>query len=424
MADNIRTIKTSFNTLSNSTTTRNTHTYLPNTALTKEYYSTGALNLISDTAESVSLLAGTANVLPEYLLLGTDVTTNGLKEDYENLSEQLRNQTNSYLTSKVNRIKSLWNKKVDVTVESLLGEVSAYAMDMDNLGSNLVKKLTSIAGTMTGTNLKNADSLGDVVSALGSDYFTALTADGSLNETINNLNSVKTVASTLSSAVQIYNTITQLKKIYEGLSNTLSIASNFALSFWSGGATAVESVNTIAEVAQINISKLRTMVLYTVKKFLFPMKIKVPALLVGDLDSINVRQAMLTDSDSLYNRLFNKDYYDTVQYTEQWANAIEKAVSAVKQASNDVQVTEDNYEKLFKNVMTDSYMNEITAMSRKTAGIQDFPTDAIQKSQDDNSSTKTESAWQALWGDKSKLTPITSVESLVKVSATLYEAEE
>lgn len=424
MADNIRTIKNSFNTLSNSTTTRNTHTYLPNTALTKEYYSTGALNLISDTAESVSLLAGTANVLPEYILSGTDVSTNGLKEDIENLSEQVQNQTNSYITSKVNRIKSLWNKKVDVTVESLLGEVSAYAMDMDSLGSNLVKKLTSIAGTMTGTNLKNADGVGDVVSALGTDYFNALTADGSLNETINNLNSVKTIASTLSSAVQVYKTITQLKKIYEGLSNTLSIASNFALSFWSGGATAVESVNTIAEVAQINISKLRTMVLYTVKKFLFPMKIKVPALFVGDLDSINVRQAMLTDSNSIYNRLFDQDYYDTVQYTEEWANAIQKAVSAVKQASKDVQVTEENYEKLFKNVMTDSYMSEITAMSRKTAGIQDFPTDAIQKSQDDYSSTKTESAWQALWGDKSKLTPITSVESLVKVSATLYEAEE
>lgn len=421
MADNIRQIKSSFSTLNSATETRNNKAYLPSTALTKQYYSLGALELVSDSANAVSLLAGTANAIPSYLFSGTDVSANGLYNDITSLSEQVANQTEDYINSKVNRLKKLWNTKVDVTIQTLVGEVSAYALDLDNIGSNTLKKLTQIMSNITGTNLNSADSIGDVVSALGTDYFNALSADGSLKETINQLNSVKTVASALSTAVQIYKSIAMIKKIYEGLANTLSIASDFALSFWSGGTSAVKAVNTSAEVLQINITKLKTLALYTMKKFLFPIKVKIPALLVGDVDSLTVRSTMM-GSSSVWGSLFDSEYYENVQYTQEWQNAIKKAITAVQTASATVTYVSGNYDRLFRNVMSDSYMSQITAKARKTAGLRDFPTDNIQKSYDGISSTRSTGAWQAIWGDKASLSPINSVESLIKVSGKVNEA--
>lgn len=414
MADNLRSIKNSFKTLSNaSLLTKNTGNYAS---------AMGIANLVSDTANSVSALADVANSVPSYLLSGTDMSLNGLKEDVTNTYTALKDTTSNYLNEKQERLKKLWNTKVDVTIESIIGEVTSFAVDLDDIGGTVLKKLTSFVGTVTGTNLNDTDSFGDVVSTLGSDYFNALSADGSLNETINQLNSVKTVATTLNTAVQIYNAVVKIKKVYEGLSNTLSIASGFAMSYWSGGTSAVESVNTTANVAQREISKLKTLLLYTLKKFIFPLKVKLPQLLVGNTDSLTVKEAML--SSSIWGGLFTDEYYETVKYTQAWEKAVKNAINDVRTASSKVVGTAENWERVIKTIFEDNYMNEIVALSRKTAGIKDFPTETVQSSNESKSSTKTSSAWQAVWGDKASLTPINSVESLIKVSATLYGAIE
>ena len=414
MADNIRSITSSFSTLSNaSLSTKSTGNYAS---------AIGVANLVSDTANSVSALADVADSIPSYLLSGTDVSINGLKDDVVNTYKELKDSTSNYLSEKYERLKKLWNTKVDVTIESIIGEVTSFAVDLDDIGGTLLKKLTSFIGTITGTNLSDADSFRDVVSTLGSDYFTALSADGSLKETINQLNSVKTVATTLNTAVQIYNAVVKIKKVYEELSNTLSIASGFAMTYWSGGTSAVEAVNTTANVAQRNISKLKTLLLYTLKKFIFPIKVKLPQLLVGNTDSLTVKEAMM--SSSVWGGLFTDEYYETVRYTQAWEKAVKNAINDVRTASSKVVGTAENYEQVIKRIFQDNYMSEITALSRKTAGIKDFPTETAQSSNESNSSTKSSSAWQAVWGDKASLTPINSVESLIKVSATLYGAIE
>lgn len=414
MADNIRSITSSFSTLSNaSLSTKSTGNYAS---------AIGVANLVSDTANSVSALTDVADSIPSYLLSGTDVSINGLKDDVVNTYKELKDSTSNYLSEKYERLKKLWNTKVDVTIESIIGEVTSFAVDLDDIGGTLLKKLTSFIGTITGTNLSDADSFRDVVSTLGSDYFTALSADGSLKETINQLNSVKTVATTLNTAVQIYNAVVKIKKVYEELSNTLSIASGFAMTYWSGGTSAVEAVNTTANVAQRNISKLKTLLLYTLKKFIFPIKVKLPQLLVGNTDSLTVKEAMM--SSSVWGGLFTDEYYETVRYTQAWEKAVKNAINDVRTASSKVVGTAENYEQVIKRIFQDNYMSEITALSRKTAGIKDFPTETAQSSNESNSSTKSSSAWQAVWGDKASLTPINSVESLIKVSATLYGAIE
>ena len=418
MADNIRSITSSFSTLSNaSLSTKSTGNYAS---------AIGVANLVSDTANSVSALADVADSIPSYLLSGTDVSINGLKEDVVNTYTALTDSTSNYLNEKYERLKKLWNTKVDVTIESIIGEVTSFAVDLDDIGGTLLKKLTSFIGTITGTNLSDADSfidgVSDGVSTLWSDYFTALSADGSLKETINQLNSVKTVATTLNTAVQIYNAVVKIKKVYEELSNTLSIASGFAMTYWSGGTSAVEAVNTTANVAQRNISKLKTLLLYTLKKFIFPIKVKLPQLLVGNTDSLTVKEAMM--SSSVWGGLFTDEYYETVRYTQAWEKAVKNAINDVRTASSKVVGTAENYEQVIKRIFQDNYMSEITALSRKTAGIKDFPTETAQSSNESNSSTKSSSAWQAVWGDKASLTPINSVESLIKVSATLYGAIE
>lgn len=425
MADNIRQIRSSFNTLKNTTVTKNNKAYIPTSATDKEYITTGTANLVSDTAEAITLLAGTANSIPTYYFSGADASLNGIKSDIYSISEVVANQTADYVSSKVNRLKNLWNTKVDVTIGTLIGEVSAYAVDLETMGNRVVSRLKAVTSNITGIDITDSDSIGDVVGALGEDYLKALTADGSLTETINQLNSVKVIANSFSTAVKLYRTIAQVKKILEGFSTTFSIASDFALSFFSGGTSAIKATNTTSEVVQVAVTKLKTLLLYSAKKFLFPLKIKLPALLVGHIDSLNVRTAMLGgDSNSIWGSIFDSDFYETVKYTKEWENAIVKAISAVQTASSSVKVTVENYKKLFKTEIRNNAMQEITVKARKTARLEDFPLESIQRSLNPISSSKTMNAWNTLWGDKENLSPINSVESLIKISATLYGAKE
>lgn len=428
----IRQIKKSFNTLASAEVTPSNNKYVSttvdangNTVInTNAYASQGIFDFITDSADSISMLADTSNMMTNYINSVKGITLDSEFSQYANISKDVYNKSLSYTNEKIQRLKDAWNTKVDMTIETLIGDVAPFAQGFDKLGENLYNRFTRILGVITGTNISEGDDFGSIMSTLGEDYMDALTSDGSLNESVSQLASIMTVVQSLNMSVQLYKTITQIRKVYEGVANTLSIASSFASSFMSGGVTAVEGVNTTAEVAQIAITKLRTLLLYTLKKFIFPIKIKVPMLLAGNVDSLSVRATMMGDKNSWYSRLFDKSYYDTVQYTQAWTNSISQARQAVIKASGNVRNAVSNWTSLFENTLAQSYMQEITAKVRKTAGLYDYPSDSITRSQETEDTTNIvdkSNMWNAMLEDKSKISPICNAEALIRLSASMVE---
>lgn len=429
----VRQIKNSFNTLSQAEITPTNNKYIAttvdangNTTINKNAYATqGLFDFVTDTADSVSMLADTSNMLTSYINSVKDTTLEGEASKVAGIGKDVLDKSLSYANKKIQKLVEVWNTKVDMTIETLIGDIAPFASGFDKLGENLYNRFTRILGVVTGTNISEGDDFGSIMSTLGEDYMDALTSDGSLNESISQLTSVMTVVQSLNMAVQVYKTVTQIRKIYEGVANTLSIASSFASSFMSGGVTAVEGVNTTAEVAQIAITKLRTLLLYTLKKFIFPIKIKVPMLLVGNVDSLSVRAKMMSDKNSWYNKLFDSSYYDSVQYTKAWANSIKQAKQAVITASAKVQGAVNNWSSLFENTLAQSYMQEITVQVRKTVNLEAFPKESITRSQETEDTTNIvdeSSMWNASLEDMSKISPIINAEALVRISAVMVEA--
>lgn len=449
----VRQIKNSFKTLSSAEITTNSNTsYLPTVTNedgslslnTNAYLTKGVFDFIADSADSVSMLADTSLLMSDYVNAMKSVTVEGELEKLGNISKTVYDNAASYANEKLQNILKVWNTKVDISIETLIGDIAPFAEGFDKLGENLYNRFTRILGVLTGTNIEEGDDFGSILSALGDDFKGALLGDEALNESISQLSAVKTVVESLNAGIQVYKTITQIRKVYETVSNTLSIASSFACAWWSGGVTAIEGVNTSAEVIQIATTKLRTLLLYTLKKFIFPIKIKVPMILVGNVDSFSVRMKMMGDSNSWYNKLFDKSYYDTIQYTQAWANSISRAKQAVLNANAKVELSIDSWTSIFNNELADSYMKEITAKVRKTINLEDFPKESIKYSRNLNSydyytsnsimsSQESDSyvnyvdksnMWNTTLEDKAKINPIQNAEALIRISAIIIKATE
>ena len=253
-------------------------------------------------------------------------------------------------------------------------------------------------------------------------------------ESVSNLSVIKATADTFNVVLGVVNTVNKVMETLEIARPLVSSGCSFALSFWSGGTSAVEGVNTVASEAQRGISKIEELTLYAIKKLVFPLKIKVPALVVGAIDSISVRDAMLDPSNPYYNNvyvqgLFNDSFFSDLEYTSQWGNAISDAIDAVRKSVKDVSslVNQVSTKEMFKSALTSSYMNQASIIARKkaqtyTSLYSDNSLVIKGRGSLGSSTTTTTRTLDDLIDDTKTMNPITSIESLRRVSKIIFEA--
>lgn len=411
-------------------------------------------NVSSLVKSTAGVVSGASSILSEAGILGLNVTSAFTNTNqYEELLDAAGNSVQNYLNNKINRIKDLWNTKVDVTIQSIVGEVAPYALKMENIGSNLDKKITKMMGFILGTGSNNGDYR-SLLNDLGQDALDSLKSDSSLNKSISSLSAVQAYANTFNIISQGISVISKIKTIYETIQPVLSISSNLALTFWSCGTSAAEASNTMVEEVEKSVSVIETMILFAVKKLLFPLTIKLPALIVGAVDTISVRSAMLGLGEEYgwLGTLFNDDFWNDLEYTLSVSDSISEALSAIKTAKNSIEsdynlwvemgkLLEDDsraglsrgdiMKNLFMKEFTKSYMGSVSASARKTAYIPNYSSVSYfsKKSDSDQYSSNATSAntpvsmavWRYQRNDYSKQNPIKNLESLVKISKTLYE---
>lgn len=404
--------------------------------------------------DSSAVVSNTASLVTEMGMLGLNISSAfGNTGQYSKLVDAAGATANSYINRKVNRIKSLWDTKVDVSIQSIIGEVAPYALKLEDIGSNLEKKTSKVLGYLLGTGT-NKGTLKKLLEDIGQDALDALKSDNSLSKSISDLSAVQAYANAFNVITQVVSIVKSIKNIYETIAPKLSITSDLALTFWSCGTTAVRASNTMVEEVEREVSAIQLLVLYALKKLVFPIKIKLPSLIVGAVDSISVRSAMLSLDGELswLSTLFDNDFFNDLDYTINMSDSISEALSAVRNAQNSVktnfelwkglgEIAQDStragiskgdlMKSFFMQEFTKNYMRKISVSARKTAYIPDYSSlsyftkesssESISKDVSSASTPRQSSAWRYQMEDDSQENPVRNLESLRKISKILYD---
>ena len=439
MSDNVRTASQLVtDTISEVTTTiRNVSGVFNGGGSTSVQQNSDAILTASRAVQSsAGVVSSGVSVVSDLIGLGANLSDafdgDLISQQFTKVGESFSNTAQSYLQSKIKRLKDLWDTKVDVTIQGLIGEVAPYALSIEDLGKNLSKKIARVTSYLLGTG--DSDSWRGLLSDLGDDVLNTLSSDSALMESVSNLSVIKATADTFNVVLGVVNTVNKVMETLEIARPLVSSWCSFALSFWSGGTSAVEGVNTVASEAQRGISKIEELTLYAIKKLVFPLKIKVPALVVGAIDSISVRDAMLDPSNPYYNNvyvqgLFNDSFFSDLEYTSQWGNAISDAIDAVRKSVKDVSslVNQVSTKEMFKSALTSSYMNQASIIARKkaqtyTSLYSDNSLVIKGRGSLSSSTTTTTRTLDDLIDDTKTMNPISSIEALRRVSKIIFEA--
>ena len=312
-----------------------------------------------------------------------------------------------YFKEKLERIVSSFKTKVNISIGALLGEVSPYVVNRKEAASLLVDKIDDLTKYMAGVAGLDGDSLADLVDDLGSDMLEYMMNDPAMLEATSNLASVKAFGWVLETYSKVEDVVAKVLTKIEPFIPVLQIFTNIVLSYFSGGASATEAGQEATELAEHYCQQLLAAAKGALKKYLYSITIPLPSIVVGALNSISVREAMLTvDYQSDWMKaIFDEDFYEQTMYSAQWQDSINTAINSTlgsyaEMAKNALNfnftnskgepITRGEFMKSkFMSTLTSSFMKAARASARKTAFIS--PPN-WEKKKEVTSSTSTESA--------------------------------
>lgn len=232
----------------------------------------------------------------------------------------------NFLNNKVQRIKDLWNTKDTITIGALLGEIAPYALNWKEAGSLLTKRMNSFINYLLGTS---GDSWLDTLNSLGTQATNSLLSDPSLTSSISNLKMIQAYGNTLNSMASIITGAQEVMKYLEPLIPVSEILVNFATAWINGGTSAALGSTQMAEAVQKTCQKLGILALQCIKKMVYSVKISVPSLLTGALDSLSVKEAVSLRADlpDWIKSIFNDSYYQDTVNSLTWQTSINKALN-------------------------------------------------------------------------------------------------
>lgn len=292
-----------------------------------------------------------------------------------------------YLKEKLERITSAFKTKVNISIGALLGEVSPYVVNSKEAVSLLVDKIDDLTKYMAGVAGADGDSLADLLDDLGSDMLEYMMNDPAMLNATSQLASVKTFGWALKTYSDIEATVSKILTKIEPFIPVLQIFTNIVLSYFSGGASATEAAQEAAELAEHYCQQLLAAAKGALKKYLYSITIPLPSIVVGALNSISVREAMLTvDYKNDWMRaIFDEDFYEQTMYSAQWQDSINTAINTtlgsyaeIAKNSLNLNFTNSKGEPItrgefmkskFMSTLTSSFMKAARASARKTAYI-------------------------------------------------------
>ena len=246
---------------------------------------------------------------------------------YEKLADAAGSAALDYLNQKLERIKTLWTTPQTTTVGALIGEISPYALSPEEAGKILVSRLKDlvayIAGVQSGETWKDMglNALDDVVG-----YFAS---DSNFMTAASQLQAIQAFGNTLSAIATALSTAKKILNIIETVLPWNEITALFSLIVWSGGTTAAEGTAKISEEVEKITQRLLAMLMRPLRKMVFGIKLQVPSLLLGAMNSISVKEAVSSygPAATYLQTIFSEKFYQETVNSYRWETGINQALT-------------------------------------------------------------------------------------------------
>lgn len=296
-----------------------------------------------------------------------------------------------YLQSKIDRIKDAWSTKVSISIGALVGEATPFIKSPSEAVGLLVDKIDDLILYMVGVDGSGGNSLKSLVDDIGTDALEYMMNDPSMQQVVSGLTVVKMFGQAMEAYNRVEKYVVKILEVIEPLIPVLQIVTNLASAYFSGGTSAVEAAQETSELVAKYSQQLIALAMGALRRYVFTIKIKVPSLVVGALNSLSVREAMRAgdwENDWLKS-IFDEDFFNQTMYSLQWQDSINTAIqttlgSYADKAKNALEgfnftdshgrpITRGEFMKTkFMNTLTTSFMTSARASARKTAYISDL----------------------------------------------------
>lgn len=366
---------------------------------------------------------------------------------YVDLADAAASSAINYLNEKIERIKSAWTTTTSVSVGAILGEVAPYCMDFPTAISKVSNRISSLLGYLLDVN---GNTWSDLGTNLLNDVSSSLLNDPSVQGAVSNLGIIKTFASALNVVTSIVDTVNAVLKILEPAFPFLEIATGLVLSVWSGGTSSVEASSKLTQTVEQECQKLISLLANSLRKALYNIYVDVPVILVGALETLSVRDAMMgydSEANGWLRAIFDNNFYRETINSLTWQKSISEALNSVINWSSqdaskiitdllgeeDQAILGENMKNRFLSSLTVNFMNNAVAEARKKAYIpipgsiewltsEDFGSmmDSILGNFETESTST--SNLDRILNDDYDLSPISDEESIRVVSKTIYDA--
>ena len=303
-------------------------------------------------------------------------------EDLANITSTAGDVAVRYLESKIQSLKEALITTTPVEVRALIKEVSPYVQSPAEAGNALKSKLTDMVSQLGpgGSFWKN----------LGEDFLSFASGDAAVQSTLANLNSVKLfadglnmVSDAIDTAKRIFNTVEPYIPLVEVVADLFSAGrTQNAADGQKAGMEIIENAETVAQ-------KLPTLYLGSFRRYIYSLKIPIPNLLLGAINTLSVRDAITKDwSNGWLGAVFDEDFYDQTVYSYTWETSWNKTIrdtlGSMENALNNWEnlnftdfngnpITRGEFMKSkFMTTFTQNFMRQAVATARKEARIRAY----------------------------------------------------
>lgn len=401
---------------------------------------TGINNVIRGTEDVTSSVQGITNAYDNY-------NASNWWQPAAGVADAAGSAALNYLNRKIERIKNAWTTTTQVSVASLIGEVAPYCLDFDTAINNLVNKMSSLVGYLTGVEASSWEELGDNMLI---DVSSSLLSDPAVIDSISNLGTVQALANGFSFVTGTINVFRSVLEVVEPLFPYLEIATKLASMLMTAGTSGADAASQTTQTVQAEIQKLISMLMADVRKMLFNIKLQVPSLLVGALNTISVRD-MIVGYDSTMNTttsawlrsVFDEDFYKTTKNSFTWSKIVNNIMtdtvgwlgsddSIFEKILGDSSTWGNTMKEKFLANLAYNFMTDALNEARKKSWIQ-APSEVSYIKQSNVNASDVNDSPSSNYGDSPKSdldkildsnigeSPITDEESIRLISSNIYK---
>lgn len=344
----------------------------------------------------------------------------------------------NFLESKIQRIKDAWLTKDTITVGALIGEISPYAISFKEASSVLCSKLNNLTNYLLGTSGNNWQSS---LKSLGNQAVDSIVSDPSFTSSVSNLKAIQSYGNVLNSMANAISGAQKVMEYVEPILPYVEIIADIATSWVNGGASAAKGVQKQTEETQKSCFKLLSLSLQPIRKLVYGIKISLPSLLTGALNSLSIKEAMDLRSDipEWVSSIFSEEYYQTAMNSLNWQAAVDKSLSSSLGTINDWSNFDFGQDMSWMSIKQRNFLSSIVqnymygsdgAIARARAAahlskVGDTSTDTrysdVVRGTKDNSTDTEKSALDNILDSDLDESPLSDEISLIQVSKKMYD---